>query len=161
MTFTEHGGANGKYLSWACPLENLDYEYYLPLFFDGLQCNDKVVGFIARQGIEDMLYAAKGHPERIIPVIPGLVRPLRNALSTFDPEILLAVLKVLQQLILCNEGIGAALLKFGRQFLAPMSFFMDENRNIGDSIDYGQRKGNDIGEEVSFADLSLVCLYLN
>ena len=30
----EHGG-KGHYLSWACPLESLDYEYYLPIFFDG------------------------------------------------------------------------------------------------------------------------------
>lgn len=30
----EHG-ASGQYLSWVCPLENLDYDYYLPLFFDG------------------------------------------------------------------------------------------------------------------------------
>jgi hypothetical protein len=67
----EHGAE--KYLSWACPLENLDYEYYLPLFFDGLQCDDMVVGFIARKGIEDMLYASKGSPERIKAVIPALV----------------------------------------------------------------------------------------
>ena len=46
----EHGGANGKYLSWACPLEKLDYEFYLPLFFDGLQCKDKIITFIACQG---------------------------------------------------------------------------------------------------------------
>lgn len=144
----EHGGPNGKYLSWACPLENLDYEYYLPIFFDGLQCNDKIVGFIARQAIEDLLYASRGHPERIIPVIPSLVRPLRNALGKFDTEILLAVLKSLQQLITCNEGIGEALLRFGRQFLAPMSYFMDDNRNIGDAIDYGQRKADDVGEEI-------------
>lgn len=26
----------GLYLSWVCPLENLDYDYYLPIFFDGL-----------------------------------------------------------------------------------------------------------------------------
>eukprot|EP01040_Poterioochromonas_malhamensis_P011100 gene11100-12096_t len=144
----EHGGSNGKYLSWACPLENLDYEYYLPIFFDGLQCNDVIVGFIARQGVEDLLYASKGHPERIIPVIPSLVRPLRNALSKFDPEILLPVLKILQQLITCNEGVGEKLLSYAKQFLAPMSFFMDENKNTGDRIDYGQRRGNDIGEEV-------------
>jgi len=67
----EHGAV--KYLSWACPLENLDYEYYLPLFFDGLQCDDMIVGFIARQGIEDMLYASRGSPERIKSVIPSLV----------------------------------------------------------------------------------------
>ena len=67
----EHG--TEKYLSWACPLENLDYEYYLPLFFDGLQCDDMIVGFIARKGIEDMLFASRGSPERIKSVIPALV----------------------------------------------------------------------------------------
>ena len=30
----EHG-VRGLYLSWVCPLENLDYDYYLPIFFDG------------------------------------------------------------------------------------------------------------------------------
>jgi hypothetical protein len=33
----EHG-VSGQYLSWVCPLENLDYDYYLPLFFDGESC---------------------------------------------------------------------------------------------------------------------------
>lgn len=144
----EHGNG-GNYLSWACPLENLDYEYYLPLFFDGLQCKDRIISFIARQGIEDMLYASRGHPERIIPVIPHLVRPLRNALGKFDVEILLGVLKALEQLITCNEGIGAVLLPFGRQFLVPIAYFIDHNKNIGDAIDYGQRKRDDVGEEVS------------
>jgi hypothetical protein len=149
----EHG-TSGKYLSWACPLENLDYEYYLPLFFDGLQCDDKIISFIARQGIEDMLYASRGHPERIKSVIHLLVRPLRNALSKFDTGILLGVLKALEQLITCNEGIGEVLLPYGKQFLAPIAFFMDMSKNIGDSIDYGQRWGNDIGEEVSVFEVS-------
>jgi hypothetical protein len=46
----EHG-KGGRYLSWACPLENLDYEYYLPLFFDGLQCKEYPISFITRQGL--------------------------------------------------------------------------------------------------------------
>jgi hypothetical protein len=142
----EHGNG-GHYLSWACPLENLDYEYYLPLFFDGLQCKDRIISFIARQGIEDMLYASRGHPERIRAVIPHLVRPLRNALGKFDVEILLGALKALEQLITCNEGIGQVLLPYGRQFLVPIAYFIDQNRNIGDTMDYGQRKRNDVGEE--------------
>lgn len=65
----EHG-TKGHYLSWVCPLENLDYDYYLPLFFDGrvycavfglcpdfdrpphftgLQCKDHPVSLLARQ----------------------------------------------------------------------------------------------------------------
>lgn len=144
----EHG-VSGKYLSWASPLEFLDYEYYLPIFFDGLQCKDKIITFIACQGIEDMLYASRGHPDRIKPAIPALVRPLRNALGKFDVEILLWTLKAIQQLITCNVGIGEVLMPFGKQFLAPISMFMDMNKNIGDAIDYGQRKSDDIGEEVA------------
>ncbi|KAJ1443495.1 parkin co-regulated protein-domain-containing protein [Ochromonadaceae sp. CCMP2298] len=143
----EHG-VSGKYLSWASPLENLDYEYYLPLFFDGLQCKDKIITFIACQGIEDMLYASRGHPERITPIIPHLVRPLRNALGKFDVEILLWSLKSLQQLITCNAEVGLVLMPYGKQFLAPIAMFLDINKNIGDSIDYGQRKYDDIGEEI-------------
>lgn len=143
----EHG-VSGKYLSWASPLEYLDYEYYLPIFFDGLQVKDKIITFIACQGIEDMLYASRGHPDRIFPVIPRLVRPLRNALGKFDTEILLWTLKAMQQLITCNAGVGEVLMPFGKQFLAPISMFMDRNKNLGDSIDYGQRKADDIGEEV-------------
>mmetsp|Transcript_14955 Transcript_14955/g.24927 ORF Transcript_14955/g.24927 Transcript_14955/m.24927 type:complete len:355 (+) Transcript_14955:59-1123(+) len=143
----EHG-VSGKYLSWVSPLENLDYEYYLPLFFDGLQCNDKIITFIACQGIEDMLYASRGHPDRIKGVVPLLVRPLRNALGKFDKDVLLWTLKAIQQLITCNEGVGEVLMPYGKQFLAPISMFMACNKNMGDSIDYGQRKLDDIGEEI-------------
>lgn len=146
----EHG-VSGKYLSWASPLEFLDYEYYLPIFFDGLQVKDKIITFIACQGIEDMLYASRGHPDRIKTVIPLLVRPLRNALGKFDTDILLWTLKALQQLITCNAEVGEVLMPFGKQFLAPIALFMDQSRNIGDSIDYGQRKSNDIGEEVGIS----------
>jgi hypothetical protein len=143
----EHG-INGHYLSWACPLENLDYEYYLPIFFDGLQTKSHPAAFLARQGIEDMLIASHGHPERIIGCIPNIVRPLRNALSKFDTSILLIVLKILQQLVTCNAGIGEVLMPYCKQFLAPMCTFMDECKNIGDQIDYGQRKNDDVGEEI-------------
>ena len=144
----EHG-TGGHYLSWACPLDNLDYEYYLPIFFDGLQVSgDGPAQFIAKQAIEDMLLASKGHPERVIPCIKNLVRPLRNALAKFDVPILLSVLKSVQQLVLSNKEIGETLLPYAKQFLAPMAAFMDDNKNIGDSIDYAQRRNNDVGEEI-------------
>ena len=143
----EHG-INGHYLSWAAPLDNLDYDYYLPIFFDGLQCKDNPARFLARQGIEDLLFASRGFPNRIKSCIYSVVRPIRNALSKFDADILLGVLKAIQQLVTCNEGIGAELMPHSKQFLAPIATFMDLHKNIGDSIDYGQRKDNDIGENV-------------
>lgn len=143
----EHG-ANGHFLSWACPLENLDYEYYLPIFFDGLQCKEQPISFLARQGIEDMLFAARGHQLKVISCVKSIVRPLRNALGKFDTEILLGVLKAIQQLLKVGKGVGAELLPHSKQFLAPMAAFLECNKNIGDSIDYAQRQRNDVGEEV-------------
>jgi len=58
-------------------------------------------------------------------------------------------LKALEQLITCNDGIGEVLMSYGKQFLGPISFFMDEKKNIGDQMDFAQRRNNDIGEEVN------------
>jgi hypothetical protein len=38
--------------------------------------------------------------------------------------------------------------KYYKQFLQPMNAFLDQTKNTGDEMDYGQRKNNDIGEEV-------------
>eukprot|EP01041_Mallomonas_annulata_P012499 gene12499-26309_t len=88
----EHGSI-GNYLSWVCPLEKLDYEYYLPLFFDGLQCKDEPYHFLATQGVKDLLQAAKGAPERIIPCVDLVISPIRSALQRNDKEIAIAVLQ--------------------------------------------------------------------
>jgi hypothetical protein len=144
----EHGG-NGQFLSWMAPFESLDYGYYLPLFFDGLQCKDHPHSFLARQGVSDLLYATRGNPQRVISCLKDLVRPLRNALSMNNADITLAVMKIIQQLIRVDESIGPALLPYGRQFLVPLVPFLDRTKNLGDGIDYGQRKRDDVGEEVS------------
>ena len=39
----------GNALSWVCPLHNLDYEHYLPIFFDGVRCTEDPYKFMARQ----------------------------------------------------------------------------------------------------------------
>ena len=43
---------------------------------------------------------------------------------------------------------GAEILHYAKQFLSPISIFLDCNKNIGDRIDYSQRNNGDIGEEV-------------
>ena len=143
----EHG-VKGWYLSWVCPLENLDYEYYLPIFFDGIQCGDDPYKFLACQGVEDLLYAARGNSERVIPCVYNCIRPLRNALSKFDVPIMLRALKSIQQLIAVSPAVCQELLPYSKQFLAPIGAFLDENRNIGDAIDYAQQKNTDVGEQV-------------
>lgn len=91
----------------------------------------------------------RGKPARVIPCVKNCVRFIRYALGTFKPPIVLAALKAIQQLVSVGPGVGEELLPYSKIFLGPISSFLDMARNIGDQIDYGQRRNDDIGEEVN------------
>lgn len=61
-------------------------------------------------------------------------------------------LRMLQRLVVADadmEGgglIGRALVPYYRQLLPVMAIFVNKSKNIGDAIDYSQRKGEDLGE---------------
>ena len=141
-----HDGSNT--LSWACPLLQLDYEHYLPLFLDGIRCTESPYKFVARQGFDELIEEAKGFPDCVLPVVPALIKPIRLALTTHDPEIVSSGLTALQKIVLSNYGVGEALVPFYRQLLQPMNLFSAKRLNIGDAINYGQRLGTDLGTAV-------------
>ena len=68
------------------------------------------------------------------------------ALNTRDPEIVAITLKILQALVTCSDTIGEALVPYYRQILPVMNLMKTKNANLGDKIDYGQRKGQNLGE---------------
>lgn len=47
LWFCNNRSANA--LVWVCPLEQLDYDYYLPMFFDGIRCLEDPCMTLARQ----------------------------------------------------------------------------------------------------------------
>jgi Parkin co-regulated protein len=81
--------------------------YYLLLL---LQVEDPF-RFLAIQGTLDMIVAA---PEKVLPVIPQLILPMKTALNTRTPDIICPVLKILQQMMLLNPTIGQALVPYYR-----------------------------------------------
>jgi hypothetical protein len=95
------------------------------------------------QGVFDML--DKGGA-KVLPVIPQLIIPIKTALNTRDPEIIAITLKILQALVTCSDTIGEALVPYYRQILPIMNLFKTKNLNMGDKIDYSQRKGNNLGD---------------
>lgn len=99
--------------------------------------------FLAVQGVFDML--EKGGA-KVLPVIPQLIIPIKTALNTRDPEIIAITLKILQALVTCSDTIGEALVPYYRQILPIMNLFKTKNSNLGDKIDYSQRKGNNLGD---------------
>merc|ERR1712062_632005 len=137
-----HGTVGGK-CSWKIDIDKLDYHHYLPIFFDGLKEKEDPYRFLAVHGTYDML--GKGGA-KILPVVPQLIIPIKQALHTRDPETIATMLKILHALVLSGEMIGEALVPYYRQILPVLNIFKNKNDNIGDAIDYSQRKRMNVGD---------------
>jgi hypothetical protein len=61
-------------------------------------------------------------------------------------EIISIALKILQALVTCSDTIGEALVPYYRQILPVLNLFKIKNQNLGDKIDYSQRKGQNLGD---------------
>jgi hypothetical protein len=138
----QHKGGGCK-LDWKVDVEKLDYHHYLPIFFDGLREKEEPYHFMSHQGCIDLL--DKGGA-KILPTIPQLIIPIKTALNTRDVDIICQVLKVLQKLVVSGDLIGEALVPYYRQILPVLNLFKSKNKNIGDYIDYSQRKRQNLGE---------------
>ncbi|KAF3831259.1 hypothetical protein GH733_000151 [Mirounga leonina] len=105
-------------------IEKLDYHHYLPLFFDGLCEMTFPYEFFARQGIHDML---EHGGNKILPVIPQLIIPIKNALNLRNRQVICVTLKVLQHLVVSAEMVGEALVPYYRQILPILNIFKNMN----------------------------------
>jgi hypothetical protein len=129
--------ASGNMIHWKVEPELLDYHHYLPIFFDGLREREEPYRFLAIEGTFNLL--AKGG-SKVLPVIPQLIIPIKTALNTREPDVIATVLKVLQELVVSGDMIGEALVPYYRQILPVLNIFKSSNTNIGDKIEYSQRK---------------------
>ena len=130
-------------IAWAVDPSVLDYQHYLPLFFDGLREKEEPYRFFARKGTWQLL---KHGGTRVLQVIPQIVIPLKKALDTRDMAILPVALRTLQKLVKSSDLAGEALIPFYRQLLPVLNEFLLKNKNLGDRIEYGQRKRLNIGD---------------
>lgn len=133
----------GNKIAWKVEIEKLDYHHYLPLFFDGLCETDHPYEFFSRQGVHDML---EHGGSKILPVIPQLIIPIKNALNTRNPKTVCTTLKVLQHLVVSADMVGEALVPYYRQILPILNIFKNKNVNSGDGIDYSQQKRENVGD---------------
>jgi hypothetical protein len=67
-------------------------------------------------------------------------------LGTRDPEIIAVTLKVIQKLVISGDLIGQHLVPYYRQILPIFNLYKNSNVNIGDSIEYSQRKRLVLGD---------------
>ncbi|NWT49918.1 PACRG protein, partial [Erythrocercus mccallii] len=137
-----HHAAVANKIAWKVEIENLDYHYFLPLFFDGLCETEFPYEFFARQGVHDML---EHGGNKILPVVPQLIIPIKNALNLRNRQVLCTTLKVIQHLVVSAEMVGEALVPYYRQILPVLSIFKHMDVNLGDGIEYSQQKRENIG----------------
>ncbi|EAS01970.1 parkin co-regulated protein (macronuclear) [Tetrahymena thermophila SB210] len=135
-------GAHRK-ISWKLEPELLDYHLYLPIFFEGLRETEEPYKFLADQGCEELL--ARGGA-KIFAVLPQLIIPIKKALSTKSHPIMCTTLKKIQKLVTSSDMIGEALVPYYRQILPVMNMFKNKRLNIGDHIDYSQRKNENLSD---------------
>jgi len=83
---------------------------------------------------------------KILPVVPQLILPIRDALDTRDVQVVCTTLKVLQHLVISGEMVGEALVPYYRQILPVLNIFKSKNLNSGDGIDYSQQRRENIGD---------------
>jgi len=132
-------------INWKVDVDKLDYHHYLPIFFDGVREKEDPYRFLAVKGVEDMLRLGGA---KILPVIPQLIIPIKTALNTRDPSVVCIVLQLLQKMVVSAELVGEALVPYYRQILPILNVFKNKNVNLGDGIDYAQRKRRNVGELV-------------
>jgi hypothetical protein len=150
----DHLGVQNK-ISWKIEVSKLDYHHYLPLFFSGLRETEEPYCFLSKAAIQDTLSQPNG---KVLPVLPQLIIPIKEALNTRDPLIMLRTLEVIQLLATCEEFSGQALVPYYRQILPILNIFKNKTVNSGDGIDYNQRKKTDLGEMIND---TLECLEQN
>lgn len=138
----DHGGCHNR-IAWKVGIEKLDFQHYLPIFFDGLREVEMPYAFLAEQGVYDMMQVGKG---KVVSVIPQLIMPIKTALNTRDRSVIAKVLKVLQALVKCDDDeenlVGKALVPYYRQILPVLNIFIPARGNM----DYGQRQQRNLGE---------------
>ncbi|XP_055597365.1 parkin coregulated gene protein isoform X2 [Uranotaenia lowii] len=115
----------GDKIAWTVDIDKLDYGLYLPLFFDGLSEIRHPYKTYARQGVQDLLSHGG---DKIYPVIPQLIIPIKNALNTRNVEVMCVTLRIIQQLVMASDLIGPALVPFYRQLLPMFNAYKVKNK---------------------------------
>jgi len=108
---------------------------------------------LADQGLTSLLTLGK---DKILPVLPQLIIPIKEALNTKTTEIVVKTLRHLQDLVKSSDVLAESLVPYYRQILPVMNLLKHRNGikiliysyivNIGDKIDYRQKKKDNIGE---------------
>jgi len=126
--------ASGNSIEWTTPLAELQFDKYLPIFFDGMRELEAPYQFLAREGVREIMLFLRSRPEVAVRCVPRLVGPMRTNLSTRVPSIVITTLQCCQDLLKVHPNVGKALVPFYPQVLSMFNLFSTWRQNIGDAM---------------------------
>ncbi|RLN96144.1 hypothetical protein BBJ28_00018128 [Nothophytophthora sp. Chile5] len=140
-------GGDNTGLRWTAPLDDLDFGKYFPLFVDGMREKAYPFSFLAREGAFQLVAFAQRHPPKLLECLHRVIPALRTNLEMRDDGALRDALLLLQQ-ISQVAGIGPLLVPYYRQLLPVLNMFKSKRRNLGDAMDFRQKRAQDLGEVI-------------
>ena len=126
-------------------LAHLDYKVWLPLCFEGLREPKDPCRFLAVTAVKDLLDAASF--DKLEPVVPLLVMPIRLALNTREPGTVRRAIKALEQLVKVppdprtGRRVGELLTPYFRHFLPIFNLFKSKGSISSSGDDYSRSLG--------------------
>ncbi|CAF0930946.1 unnamed protein product [Brachionus calyciflorus] len=96
-----HGSIKNR-LMWNTPPEQVPFDPILVTLAEGLKETQFPFNFVAQEGFKDLL-ETRNSSEKAIEVLPKIVIPIKNAITTNNDEIFIAGLNALVQL---SDAVG-------------------------------------------------------
>jgi hypothetical protein len=98
------GPTGGRALKWSTPIHDLDLEFILPVFVDGLREKTEPQQFMAERGFEEIIKVTK--IKRLLKAIRSIIYPIKDNLRTLDDEICIKTLKAMQIIVRKSDKIA-------------------------------------------------------
>ncbi|TYZ61614.1 hypothetical protein PybrP1_008394 [[Pythium] brassicae (nom. inval.)] len=115
---------------WTASAEQLDVAHLLPVCLSGLQESLEPYPSFAFEAAMGLLEAGR-RDARVLAALPPAMSQLKSALGTREPAVVHRVLRVLQQLAVC-DGVGEALGDYYRAVLPLCNILQDKHLGTGD-----------------------------
>ena len=129
-------------LKWDIQPENLDYDPTLIICFEGLLETKHPYNFAGKQCVRELL-TAKGAADKVLPVLPRLISPLRNALASNKDEVFTEAMNVTEQLSLLVKDKLNPYLHFFLQMINKRSFNLKYKERVFDLLRVLELNGGD------------------
>lgn len=135
-------GAN-RALKWLVEPAAIDLGRYLPLFLLGLTETEEPFVFLGEQS---SLQAIAANGEKLAEILPDLILPVKFALDSADPLIVVRGLKVLQAMLAANKKLAEALVPFYKNLLPAFNRNVHRNLHLGHHTEFSQQKRQNVSD---------------